>query len=85
MEWSVTDILGIAFVVLLICGAGLVVRDSWRREGRWGVNPRRVQCPSCGARLPIFRVPRGLGQMLWGGWTCRSCHCRIDKWGRQRQ
>jgi hypothetical protein len=41
-----------------------------------------VVCPKCGQRLPLFRVPTSLHQLMWGGWTCPDCGCEMDKWGK---
>jgi hypothetical protein len=64
----------------------LVVRDTIRREGKWGVNFKSLagaDCPGCGAELPAVRVPKNFRQTLWAGWTCDECGCEIDKWGRE--
>jgi hypothetical protein len=54
-------------------------------------------CPSCGHALRVFlppcpecgflarsgyRWPFESKQVLWGGYTCASCGCHYDKWGR---
>lgn len=56
--------------------------DGPKGRSRWGINLRPVDCPKCGQRQPAFRVPDGLRQLLWGGHTCPSCGCRMDKWGK---
>ena len=43
---------------------------------------KAVPCPQCGQRMPPFRKPRGLHQLLWGGWTCPNCRCRVDRRGK---
>jgi hypothetical protein len=48
----------------------------------WGINLEAVRCPQCRQQMPAFRVPASLQQLLWGGWTCLQCGCRMDKWGR---
>ncbi len=49
-----------------------------------GINLEAVQCPACGERMPAIRLPKDLHQMMWGGWTCPKCECRMDKWGKGR-
>ena len=71
--------------VALVAAAVVIVRDSRRRSGRWGINLTRVHCPSCGTPQPMVRLPRSLQEMLWGGSTCKSCACEIDKWGNRRR
>ena len=46
------------------------------------INLGGVDCPKCGQRMPTFRVPRSLHQLMWGGWTCPNCGCEMDKWGK---
>jgi DNA-directed RNA polymerase subunit RPC12/RpoP len=46
------------------------------------INLEEVHCPKCGTRMPALRVPEGLHQLMWGGWTCPQCGCRMDKWGK---
>jgi hypothetical protein len=46
------------------------------------LNLEAVHCPRCGQQLPALRVPATLRQLMWGGWTCPNCGCRMDKWGK---
>lgn len=83
-EWAVM-IAAILVVGGLFGMCVLVVRDTVRKSGRWGVNIKGLagtQCPECGNPMPAVRVAANLRQTLWGGWTCRRCSCEIDKWGR---
>lgn len=77
----VMTVIGVMFLGLLGLGA-LVVRDTVRRSGKWGVNPRRVECPRCGEPAPLARKPANRRQMLWGGATCAGCGQEYDKWGK---
>jgi hypothetical protein len=43
--------------------------------------PQR-HCPRCGTHLSKFRKPENARQMMWGGWTCPSCGCEVDRKGR---
>jgi ssDNA-binding Zn-finger/Zn-ribbon topoisomerase 1 len=53
-------------------------------EGKWGINLDAVDCPDCKERMPNkVRVPDNLHQLMWGGWTCPKCGCRMDKWGKE--
>ena len=62
-------------------GLVLVIRDTVRRKGRWGVNREPVDCPNCGEPAPVVRAPNNLRQTLWGGSTCERCGQEFDKWG----
>jgi hypothetical protein len=46
------------------------------------INLERVHCPGCDAQMPAIRVPKGWHELMWGGWTCPICGCRMDKWGK---
>ena len=71
-------------LLLLAPGLYLIVRDTARRQGRWGINSRRMACPRCATKAPPFRIPSSLTELLWGGFTCRHCGCKVDKWGVER-
>lgn len=47
-----------------------------------GINLEAVHCPQCGERMPAIRVPESMFQLLWGGWSCPACGCKMDKWGK---
>jgi hypothetical protein len=73
---------GLGMAALLGIGAILVVRDTIRRRGRWGMNFQPAKCAQCGEPCPFVRKPASLRQALWGGWTCKQCGFELDKWGR---
>ena len=84
-EWLVF-VLAIGFLLGLVALGVLVLRDSIRGRGRWGINLKGLagaECPECDEPMPAVRVPKNLSQMLWGGWTCSECGCEVDKWGRR--
>lgn len=68
--------------LILISGLVLVVRDTVRGKGRWGINLQPVECPTCGEPAPPIRAPATFRQALWGGHTCLVCGTEFDKWGR---
>lgn len=70
-------------VIFIFIAFILVIRDSIRREGRWGINLEKVRCPRCGNKSPNFRLPESLHQTLWGGWHCTKCGCEVNKWGKE--
>ncbi len=51
-------------------------------ENKYGIDLGTVRCPECDEPLPALRVPDSLHQLMWGGWTCPKCGCRMDKWGK---
>lgn len=91
---------GVALIIMLflIFGVAAVVRGTWQRSGRWGLNIGMIlarfgfvkndavatRCPECGTPFPMVRKPDSLSQMLWGGWTCSGCGGELDKWGNVR-
>lgn len=70
-------------LVVGVLGAGvyLVVRDTSRGFGKWGINARPLSCPRCGSAASAVRIPKSTRQALWGGFTC-GCGCEVDKWGK---
>ena len=60
-------------VVAIVIGVVLVIRAAASRK----------TCPRCTAALPPLRRPASVRQMLWGGWTCPSCGCEMDRRGRE--
>jgi hypothetical protein len=78
----VVSTLAIIMALGLAVGAVLVIRDTVRKRGRWGINLRPVRCPECDCPAPTVRVPKNLQQTLWGGCTCEECGTEFDKWGQ---
>ncbi len=75
----------VAFAVVLALGvaaAALVIRDTARRQGRWGMNLRPLRCPVCGKPASAVRRPKNRRQAMWGGGTCEACGTEYDKWGQ---
>lgn len=72
----------VAFLVGLAVGLVLVIHGTIVKN-RWGVNLRRVGCPHCGTVMGRVRVPTSGKQAMWGGYTCPTCKCELDKWGRR--
>src|SRR5258708_6583797 len=70
-------LMGLALTV----GAVLVIRDTIRGRGKWGMNFKPAFCPLCGYPAPVARVPKNRRQALWGGCTCANCGLDYDKWG----
>jgi hypothetical protein len=72
----------VAVLGLLVFAAVILVLYGTSVRNRWGLNFKAVHCPQCETPAPGIRMPKTLREFLWGGWTCRSCGTRIDKWGR---
>lgn len=70
-------------VIILIALAVFIWRQS-KAKGRWGIGWLfGRKCPRCGTALPMIRKPTSAEQMMWGGWTCPHCGCKVDKYGRE--
>jgi hypothetical protein len=72
----------LAMMGLLGVGVILVIVGTVTKT-RWGINLDSVHCPKCNVLLPTIRSPRTKQQAIWGGSTCNSCGCEVDKWGRE--
>jgi len=84
-EWAQITVVAVICAAIfgpLLVGLVLVIRDTVRGSGRWGVNTRPIRCPRCDEPAPLVRRPANFRQMLWGGHTCRECGCEYDKWGK---
>jgi hypothetical protein len=67
----------------IVVFAALLVIYGTITKNRWGINFEPVNCPRCGHPMPKVRKPTSHTQALWGGGTCGSCGCEVDKWGRE--
>ena len=72
----------LVFLTLIALGI-LVVRDTIRQRGNFGINTKQVYCPDCDEPAPTIRAPKNLRQAVWGGCTCAECGTEYDKWGRR--
>jgi ribosomal protein L37E len=75
-------VFSVLFFGALTVGAVLVIRDTIRQRGKWGINTKPGVCTECGTPAPLVRKPANWNQALWGGWTCSECGFELDKWGR---
>lgn len=50
----------------------------------FGINFKKVKCPKCNSVQPRLRKPSSLTEALWGGYTCKECGCKMDKYGVER-
>ncbi len=48
------------------------------------INLERVNCPECGLKQPELRLPKNANEAIWGGWTCKNCGCKMDRFGKIR-
>ncbi|MBD3790516.1 MAG: hypothetical protein IE885_09205 [Campylobacterales bacterium] len=78
-EYWLIQILGF----LLSIAASYLIFKLWPRSGKMGINTNTVHCPCCGTKAPMFRIPKNLKQLLWGGWSCQKCGCEFDKYGNK--
>jgi len=53
------------------------------RESKWGINIYPVNCPKCSENMPRFRSPKSFRELMWGGWNCPKCGCRMNQWGKE--
>src|SRR3954464_12302174 len=66
---------------LLITGAVLVIRDTIRQRGRWGLNLKAPNCRHCQAPMPPIRVPANARRAMGGGGTGKECGREGEKGG----
>lgn len=80
---TILNIVIIVLVSLFFISLVMIVIGTVRRRGVWGINLETPLCPDCGVRVQTVRVPTSLRQGMWGGWTCTTCGCEMDKWGKR--
>lgn len=73
----------LVLVVVLPNLLGWLLQSRTQAEGRFGIGAFNVECPNCHSPQPIFRKPTSVRQMMWGGWTCKTCGTEINKYGAQ--
>jgi hypothetical protein len=61
---------------------GLILRDTIRRSGMWGINFKRIVCPQCRTRLRRGITFPSWKESCYGGWTCHECGLELSQWGR---
>ena len=49
----------------------------------FGINLKKVNCPQCKIEQPVIRKPKGWREILFGGYTCKVCGCKMDKFGEK--
>lgn len=72
-------------IIMLTIMIGLVflLVSTLNRQGKSGINFKKIVCSKCGTELPRTRKPANMKQALWGGFTCPNCGTELDKWGQQ--
>ena len=54
-----------------------------KEDGKFGINLEKVYCPKCNEQMPAVRIPENIHQLMWGGWTCPNCGCKMNKYGEE--
>jgi len=52
-------------------------------QNKWDINLDKVECPECGSKQPALRIAKNLEQLMFGGWSCEICSCKMDKHGNK--
>lgn len=53
------------------------------KQSKMDINLHEINCPECGEIMPKIRIPQNISQLMWGGWTCPKCNCKMDKFGKR--
>ncbi len=69
-------------LLVVLAGFGVLAVGALRK-GRWGINLKAVQCPSCVTPMSARRQPIFTSRMPFGGYMCPHCGTKMDKWGRK--
>jgi hypothetical protein len=77
---------GFALIALAIAAVVIgffLIRQS-KKKSRWGIGSLTTTCPRCRTPMPALRKPTSIAEGMWGGWTCPTCGCKVDKYGQER-
>lgn len=61
---------------------GATIGVSLSAPDQWAIDLSAQSCPVCAHPLPAVRVPKSVGQALWGGWRCSECGSTVSKTGK---
>ena len=61
----------------------LIINQFRKKEDKTAINLKKVNCPKCGKEQKQIRLPKDKNEIVWGGWTCPNCGCKMDKFGNE--
>lgn len=67
------------FIYLIIIGLVFIIVK--KIDPNYAINTKRIICPKCKTKQPIFKIPKNQNQAIWGGHTCPKCGTELDKFG----
>ncbi len=76
--------LALSVVLLFPAVTGWFLVYQTKIRSPLGIGIFRVRCPACKTPQSMFRKPESMHDLLFGGYHCKHCGCRIDKYGRPR-
>jgi len=83
LEPMLLSLLLVVAVWVVVFLAGLVLRDTIRQRGAFGINFfKRIVCPQCGTPLRRGITILDWKELYYGGWTCHECGIELSQWGR---
>ena len=65
-------------------GHRLFPHSSVEKERPVGHRAADHDLPACRTPMPALRKPTSIAEGMWGGWTCPTCGCKVDKYGQER-
>lgn len=83
---GIFEIVGAIIILVAVAVTAFIIIGGTVSKSRWGINFKTPDaCPTCAAAIPKGpRIPVDAEEALWGGWTCKACGQKLDKWGRAR-
>jgi hypothetical protein len=73
MTIYLTKFLLLICVGIILLGAIMILSMYLFRQSRLG----KKNCPKCGNKLPILRIPADSYELFIGGWTCPNCKIKL--------
>jgi hypothetical protein len=60
-----------------------ILKNMTDKKNNWSINLETIKCPECDSKQPALRIPENLEQLMFGGWNCENCSCKMDKHGNK--
>ena len=70
-------------IIGILISLGVLLLLTKSKNPTFGINLKRVYCPTCNLKQPVFRLPKSADQALSGGNICENCKTKMNKFGNK--
>jgi len=83
-QLKMTKVISIVFLGLLGSGLCLIIRDTLRGSGAFGLRFKPLICPGCNRRVTLLaKTTTPFLKRTMGFWICPYCGCEMDHYGKK--